>query len=329
MAAANLHVLLTGANGFVGSHVLDHLRRRDLAVAVLLRPGRDRRFISSHLRTLDVREGSLGNPSSLRNALSGITHVIHCAGSVRSLSRQAFFEANETGTRNLVDAANECGVNRLVHLSSLAAGGPAIPDRPAAEADAPSPVSNYGHSKLAGEEAVRNGAKGEWVIIRPPAVYGPRDTEFLRLFRAVKARLLPEVGHGLPLSLVYAGDLAATTIAALTSPGLAGRVLYAAHPEIVTAGQFGACIARRLGVRAWRIPLPVPLLWSSCLAQEVFARLTGRPSVLNLQKFAELRAPGWVCEPSPVWRDIGVECTTGLEEGVEETLAWYLREGWL
>ena len=201
--------------------------------------------------------------------------------------------------------------------------------QPAAEADAPSPVSNYGHSKLAGEEAVRNGAKGEWVIIRPPAVYGPRDTEFLRLFRAVKARLLPEVGHGLPLSLVYAGDLAATTIAALTSPGLAGRVLYAAHPEIVTAGQFGACIARRLGVRAWRIPLPVPLLWSSCLAQEVFARLTGRPSVLNLQKFAELRAPGWVCEPSPVWRDIGVECTTGLEEGVEETLAWYLREGWL
>ena len=128
-------------------------------------------------------------------------------------------------------AANAAKVQRLVHISSLAAGGPALPPHPAREEDPPSPVSVYGKSKLAGEMEVRNGCGTGWVVLRPPAVYGPRDAEFLRLFKAVKRHLRP-LPAPQPLSLVYVQDLAAAAVASLDHPNAVGRVFYVAATEI-------------------------------------------------------------------------------------------------
>jgi nucleoside-diphosphate-sugar epimerase len=325
-----MKVLLTGATGFVGSHVLDVLAQQQIATAVLLRASSNRRFITAHVNDLEVREGSVSHPAGLRVALNGITHVIHCAGCVKSLSRAGFHEVNATGTRNVVEAANAAGVERVIHISSLAAGGPATPDRPAQESDRPQPVSEYGRSKLAGEEAVRQRCQSGFVIIRPPAVYGPRDGEFLRLFKAVKSRLLPDVGCGRQaLSLVYVEDLASVIVGSLTHPTAAGQTYYPANPEIVTARQFGESIARQMGVRCWRLPVPVPLVWPACLVQELVSRVTRKPDVLSLQKYAELRAPGWVCDATKLEAELGLKCPTRLEEGVRRTLAWYREAGWL
>ena len=326
-----MKILLTGASGFVGSHILDCLRARGLATVLLLRPTSSKQFIASHLPEVELRPGSIGDPESLRQAMAGITHVIHCAGATRASRVSGFYEVNQAGTRNVVSAVNgQAGrVQRLVHISSLAAAGPALRDTPAREGDPPHPVSEYGKSKLAGELEVRDLCRAEYVILRPPAVYGPRDAEFLRLFKAVKHHLLPKPGGAQALSLVFVPDLAETVVTCLTHPTAAGKTYFVAGREIVTAQSLGEEIASQMHARTLPLPLPTALLWPICLAREVLSRLTGKPSVLSLQKFAELRAPGWVCDPTRLERETGCACTTTLDRGVAQTLTWYQQHHWL
>ena len=326
-----MKILLTGASGFVGSHVLETLRARGLATAVLLRPTSNRSFIEPHLPDVEVRSGSIGDPESVQQAMAGITHVIHCAGVTKACRVSEFYAVNQGGTRNVIEAVNAQGgrVERVVHISSLAAAGPATPEKPARETDPPHPVSQYGKSKLAAELEVRNHCRAEYVILRPPSVYGPRDTEFLRLFRAVKSHLLPRPGGQQALSLVFVRDLAEAVVACLIHQAAAGKIYFVAAKEIVTARLMAAEIAAQMNV--WTLPLPLPtaLLWPICLGQEVLSRLTGKASVLSLQKLAELRASGWVCDPTLLEREMGCTCATTLRQGMAETLAWYRQHRWL
>ena len=278
-----------------------------------------------------MRRGSITDPASLPAALDGVTHVIHCAGATKAQPLSQFYEVNQQGTRNLVEAVNatQGRAQRLVHISSLAAAGPAPAQKPAQEEDLPCPVSEYGRSKLAGEQEVGERCRAQHVILRPPAVYGPRDVEFLRLFRAVKGHLLPAPPGRQPLSLVFVRDLAEVAVACLEHPAAANRTYFVSSPEVAGARQMAAEVAAAL--QTWTLPLPLPsaLLWLLCLAQELGSRLTAKANVLSLQKYAELRAPGWVCDPSRLKQELGLECPTGLKAGIAETLAWYQREHWL
>jgi len=325
-----MKVLLTGANGFVGSHILDALWARGVPTAVLLRPTSNRRFIDAHRAHVDVHTGSIDDPPSLAPALESVTHVLHCAGCTRALRLSEFDRVNDLGTRNVVEAVNGAGgrVQRFVYISSLAAGGPARPDAPARESDPPHPVSAYGRSKLAGEREVQAGCQVEHVILRPPAVYGPRDVEFLRLFKTIARHLLPRPDPQ-PLSFVFVRDLAEAAAGCLTHPAAAGKIFYVASPEMLTARALVAEIAAQIGT--WTLPLPLPTAALSplCWLQEAVSAITRRPSVLSRQKISELRAPGWVCDPARLRRELGITCATTLKAGIAETLAWYRQEGWL
>jgi nucleoside-diphosphate-sugar epimerase len=324
-----LKILLTGANGFVGSHVLDELRARGLPTAILLRPSSNRRFIGAHLDWAEVRTGSVCDPASLRQATAGITHIIHCAGRTRAARAREFYEVNHAGTRNLIEAVNAQGqIRRLLHISSLAASGPAGPAHPARESDRPRPVSHYGKSKLAGELEVLDRCRPEFVILRPAAVYGPRDVEFLRLFKAVKAHLRPRPGRQ-ALSLVFVPDLARAIVSCLDHPAAARKTYFAACPEIVTSRAMAREVAAQMGGWAIPLPLPAPALWAWCLGQEILSRLTGRARMLSLGKFAELRAPGWVCDPGLLARETGCACPTTLGPGIRRTLECYREQGWI
>jgi nucleoside-diphosphate-sugar epimerase len=327
-----MKVLLTGANGFVGSHVLDSLRARGITTAVLLRPAGNKRFIEAHLPHVEVRTGSLGDAQSLSAAMQDITHVIHCAGCTKALRVSEFHQVNHVGTRHVVAAVNQQKgrIQRLVHISSLAAGGPATPDKPARENDPPNPITEYGNSKLAGEQEVRGACEAEHVILRPPAVYGPRDTACLALFKAVKAHILPRLGSGrLALSLVFVKDLAEAVVTCLTHPAAAGKTFYVAAPEVTYAPDFAGEIAAQM--TSWTMPLPLPsaALWLLCCWQEAVSRLTRRPGVLGWQKWAELRAPGWVCDPDRLRRELGFVCANTIKNGITATLVWYRQQGWL
>ena len=269
----------------------------------------------------------MNDPASLKGAMEGITHVIHCAGSTKAVRAPEFYDVNQRGTRNLVEALPPT-TQRLVHISSLAAAGPSIPGRPLSEADAPCPVSEYGRSKLAGEQEVRNHCPCEFVILRPPAVYGPRDAEFLRLFRAVQRHVRPLPSFQ-PLSLVFVVDLAETIVRCLTAEKVSSQTYFVSSPEVVTARSMADEIAGQMHVWTVPFPLPTPLLWPLCLGQELLTRVTGKANVLSLQKYAELRAAAWVCSPSRLQQDTGLECRTNLRSGLKQTLLWYRENRWL
>ncbi|MGD1031465.1 MAG: NAD(P)-dependent oxidoreductase [Opitutaceae bacterium] len=327
-----MKVLVTGASGFVGSAVVESLLLRGISTSVLLRPKSDRRFIAGSLPEIELRTGSIGDPESLGAAMRDATHVVHCAGCTKALRIPEFYEVNQLGTRNVVEAANrqEGRIQRLIHVSSQAAGGPAPAEKPALESDAPHPVSEYGKSKLAGEEEVRKSCLADYVILRPSAVYGPRDTAFLPLFKAIKMHVEPRIGGGrMPLSLVFVKDLAEAIAGCLTHPSPGRKTFYVASPETGTPGRMAREIASQL--KAWTLPVPVPTaaMWPLCALQEVVSKVSGRPNVLSRQKYPELRAPGWVCDPGRLREVLGICCETTLKDGIAETLAWYLRQGWL
>ena len=326
-----MKVLLTGATGFVGSHILDSLRARRIDTAVLLRSTSNRRFIEAHLPALAVCAGSISDPQSLDAAVREVTHVIHCAGCVKALRLAEFNEVNHLGTRHVVEAINRRPgrIQRLVHISSLAAGGPATPDQPAREDDPSNPVSEYGRSKFAAEQEVRR-CKSDYVILRPPEVYGPRDDAFLPLFKAVKAHIRPRMGsRSFALSLVFVRDLAEAVVGCLTPSAAVGKTFYVASPDITNAHAMADEVAAQMKVWTLKLPLPRAALWPVCQLQEVISRVTGRPSVLSRQKYAELSAPGWVCDPARLRQEVGIDCATGLRAGIAETLTWYRQHGWL
>ena len=325
-----MKVLVTGASGFVGSHIVDSLRTRNIDTAVLLRPTSDKQFLSAQLPALEIRKGSITDPASLPAALAGITHVIHCAGCTRARNNTEFDAINHAGTRNLVEAVNaNAGLVRFLHISSLAVSGPGTPERPAREDDPPRPISDYGRSKAAAEQFVTQNCRAPFTVVRPPAVYGPRDYGFLSMFKAIQNHVLPRPKRSQSLSLVYAKDLAEVIVSCLEHPAAVGRTYFAAGRQSTTARAMASEIASQMN--RWTAPLPMPglLLWPICLAQECFARLTGRPTLLNLQKYAELRAPGWVCDSSRLLNETGLACNTLVKQGIAETLKWYRQESWL
>lgn len=316
----------------MGSHILDRLRQDGREVRLLLRETSDTGFILPHLDDVDVCYGSLSDRDSLAETLEDVTSVIHCAGKTKAVHPQDYYTVNRDGTANLVEAANRRS-NRLRHfvqISSRAVSPPATGQAPASEDTPPEPVSEYGRSKLQAENVVRETCNIPWTILRPSAVYGPRDTDFFGLFRAARWHIRPLFDGGTQeLSLVYAPDLSRAAVRVLEETNAYGRTYNVAETEIRTTSDLTDHIARAMDT--WTIPLYLPgiALYPLCLAQQWISRLSGKASILNLQKYAELRAPGWACSVDRIREDLGFECPTDLSSGVRRTLDWYRTHEWL
>ncbi len=330
-----MRIFVTGGTGFVGSHLVEVLVERGHEVRCLVRDEAKAACVLGGSGP-ELVPGGLDDAGALRRGCAGAEAVVHVAGLTAALTRGHFFRVNADGTRAVVEAARQVGGERarFVHVSSLAASGPTTRGRRARESDAPKPVSGYGASKLAGEEAVRS-SRLAWTILRPPAVYGPRDRAFLPFFKLARRGWVPLFGDGSQeLSLVYVRDLAGA-IACCVEREPAGRVYHAAHSDTCTARELVASIARSVGgregsgagPRVIRIPrLAVrPLLWACGAA----ARLAGRATMLSRDKAGEILAEAWTCSSEDMERDTGWRAETPLAAGLRATADWYRGAGWL
>lgn len=322
-----MRVLVTGATGFVGSHLVDALVRRGDAVTALVRsPGK-----AALLNALPVRQikGDLHDSAALAAAVAGQDLIYHVAGLIAARSEAEFLRGNRDGTANLLTAASMSGgTPRLVLVSSMAAGGPSPIGKPLDGTQPPAPVTQYGRSKLAGEIVVRSGAL-PWTIVRPPMVYGPRDHEVLKIFKLAGA-LTPVFGDGSQeLSAVYGPDLAEALIAAGTAPGTVGKVYYACHPEIFRSGDLVRRIGAIKGSTVRIIPLPRWLAVGALSITGAVARLAGKATILTVDKAHEFFQPAWTGDPAPLMRDGGWQPQHDLDTGLHATAAWYREQGWL
>ena len=322
-----MKALVTGATGFVGSHLVEALRRRGAEVSALARSASK----AAALTPLGVRvvAGDLHDRGALERAMDGQDVVYHVAGVVAARSEADFMAANRDGTRNIVDTLERAGSGRLVFVSSMAAAGPTIKGRPLRGDEAPRPVTAYGRSKLAAEQAVTAG-RSPWTIIRPPMVYGPRDQEVLKVFRLARLGVAPVLGDGSQeLSAVHGADLAEALVAAGISDATVGRTYYACHPEVFSGADMARAVGRAMGKSPAVIRVPATIGRGVLMITEAAARLTGHATILTADKANEFFQPAWTGDPSPLTRDTGWQAAHDLRSGLEETYQWYRAAGWL
>jgi len=334
-------VLVTGATGFIGTHLVHHLVKMGVEVICLVRSTSK----TSRLDNLGVSfiEGDITRKESLTEAVSLVDTVFHLAGLTTSFKVESFFHVNEEGTRNLVETCAEAGKQkRLVVVSSSSAVGPSSPGRAMTEEDPPKPISHYGRSKLAGEQVARKWAERLPItIVRPPIVFGEYDRDVFRMFE-----LVAHGWHIVPgwkkkyYSLIHAADLAEALILAAQK----GEVLPAKIEDFASPGQgiyfiadawspsyaeLGPLMAKALGRKARILPVPGSVVWGVGFINEVTARLRGKPSILNLDKAKDGLTGSWVYSSQKAAAQVGFVPDATVSERIYQTGRWYQEQGWL
>lgn len=324
-----MNVLVTGANGFVGSHLVERLLERGDHVTCLVR-------CTSRLRWLDTTRvqlayGDVTDADSLTSAVAGQEVVFHLAALLRGNNYAAYYRVNAEGTRNLAAACVKEGVRRFIYLSSLAASGPSSVERPRREEDSPEPLTDYGRSKLEGERLLQETFVSLPVtIFRAPAVYGPRDTDIYLYFRWMKWRLALYPGDGRQaVDVVYVRDLVEALLLGASASEAVGEIFFINDGSHHTWREMSEVIAETMGCRPVKVSVPLFLFAPVARGAELLAKIRGKTPLLHRQKVDELRQSGWVCDTTKIRCLLGFRPAYSLKEGVKETIRWYRQEGWL
>lgn len=299
---------MTGATGFVGGATMRKAVAAGWHVRALTRRPQ------AECEGVTWIAGALDQPASLAEMAAGSDVVMHIAGVVNVPTRAAFEAGNATATAHVIDAARDAGVTRFVHVSSLAAREPGL--------------SDYGWSKERAEIVVKDSGL-DWTIVRPPAVFGPGDTEMLDLFRMVRrgVALLPPSGR---MSAIYVDELARLLVALAADRSASIGQVYEpddGKPAGWSHRSFARAIGRAVG-RAYVPTLAVPaaVLKAGGRIDKLVRR--GRAK-LTPDRARYIAHPDWVategaCPPVGLWRP-----ELGTDDALAETVRWYRKEGWL
>jgi dihydroflavonol-4-reductase len=323
-----MRVLVTGGTGFLGSHLIEALLERPGAeVYALVRDPCRLRWLEG-IEGVRLLTGDLGSVPGLP---AGLACVYHAAGLTKTLRPNEYYSVNREGTANLLRALeSQAGSVRFVHVSSLAAVGPSSPGSGVSEDAPPRPVSAYGESKLQAErEVLKYRDRFSVVLLRAAAVYGPRDEDFLEFFRWIKRGIKPVLGRQKRLSLLYVRDAVRACLMA-GDPGPGGEIFNIADPRVYSWEDIGRVAAALLGKRPIPIRLPIWSAYLASVASEGVGRLIGGGnSFINVSKFKQMKPDGWVADAGKARRELGFETVFSLEQGLGETIAWYLWKGLL
>ena len=325
--------VVTGSTGFIGSHLVEALVKRGATVRVLLRPESRRPAPDARVASFTV---DLLDDRSVRESpvWAGATHVFHVGGVTRRRTLGEFRDGNVVPTANILAAlaARGAPVRRVVLVSSQTAAGPAdSPDRPVREDDPPHPVEAYGQSKLEAEQATRRYADTLPItILRPSAVYGPRDADFLNIFKQATNRVAVYAApRDQSMSIVHVRDLVSAILLAADAPRAKGRTYFVGSATPASWRDLYTWIAELSMTRSVGVQLPDLLLGLAGRAGSAFSLVTGRAVLVNQNKVALARPKWWLCDSARIRDELGWREEIGLQEGLRETYLWYLDAGWL
>jgi dihydroflavonol-4-reductase len=323
--------LVTGANGFVGSHLVEGLLERGYRVRGLVRKTSNLRWLSG--LEFEHIYGDIADKDSLKGVFENVDLVFHSAGLTKAKNKEEYFSANAEGTRNLAEACLEENpkLQRLVYISSQAAVGPGADERPLNENASCRPITDYGESKLAGEKIVlQHSSQLPITIIRPPAVYGPRDAGVLGFFKVVSKGFRVSFGKGESfLSLVYVKDLVDGIIQAAENPGSVGQIYFIADDKVYSWKEAFSIIATALDKRTVPLRIPKSVVFFLAFISENFSKVLGKTAAFNTQKAKEITQRYWGLDVSKAKAELGYSPKYGFERGAAETVRWYQDMGWL
>ena len=323
-------VLITGASGFVGFHLIEAALNNNLEVFTAVRKSSK----VDHLKDLKVQY-AYTNFNSVEALTAEILenqydYIIHAAGVTKANSKAEYDAINTDYTVNLAKAALASGrIKKFVFISSLAAVGPfATVDGLLTEASVQAPVTAYGHSKKRAEEELKKFTSLNYVILRPTAVYGPRDKDILIVLKQFANKFEPYIGKiDQYLSFIYVKDLAQVCILALTKGNQSAYLL--SDGKRYDRYQLANITKRLLGVKTFKIHLPLPIIKIVAGIAEGVSKITKKPSALNIEKLNELTAVNWICSIEKAQQELDFHPKYDLNTGLEETLTWYKANGWL
>jgi nucleoside-diphosphate-sugar epimerase len=324
-----MKILLTGSNGFVGSHIAESLEKQGNHVACLVRHTSNCKWLDN--LKIEKLVGDVTHPKTLQQAVKNVDAVIHSAGVLRARDPEFYYRVNRDGTRNLVEALLEYNpkVKKLIYISSQAAMGPSPEERQKRLDEAENPVSDYGWSKLAGEKEL-HALKGRvpYTILRPASVYGPRDKDIFIFFQLVNLGLRPRTAKRRLFQLVYVKDIVEAAARSLENKVSDYKTYFLADPMAYSWEEAAQTIAAATGRKTYPVPIPDFVFKTAAFFSEKVAGLSGKPAVLNRQKIDEFLQSFWLADSSPAASDLGMDFTK-LENGAKMTYSWYKANNWL
>jgi len=320
-----MKALVTGATGFIGSHLCKELVKRGYKVSCLVKKTSNLKWIED--LSLNLINGDCTNRESLLDVVDDYDYIFHLAGLTKSTSVDEFFHINAKGTENLIKAISEKKpkLKRFIYMSSLAAAGPCKEGIPIKEDLCPSPVSDYGKSKLEGEKAVLTRKDSTPItILRPPVVYGPRDKDMLVLFKMIKKGIFFDLGKCY-YSLLYIDDLIQGIILSAESKEAEGKIYFLSDTKFYTGEEIAMAISSALDVKA--ISLKVPKFVMPFFA--FIGEKMNKHGIINRDRIKDFKHTYWICDPQKAREELGFIPKVGLKEGIKWTADWYRIHRWL
>lgn len=330
-----MKVLITGSGGFVGSHLVDEFLRRGYTVSVIVRNETTLRWVNP--KTVTMWKGSYDDASFLQKAVQNQDIIIHSAGVLASSNYEGFYKGNVEVTKNLLEAvaiANPA-LQRFVHISSLAVAlpSPFLEDPTNEQVIVQEPLTKYGKSKLEAEKVVHTyREKIPITIVRPPAIYGPRDEAIYDYFRLLsKGFIAPIMGFDKKrMSLIHIHDLVRGIYELCQSENTISQTYFLTSKEYYTWNDI--IQATKVALQK-RILIPIPLPHFAILLNGYISTFIGRirkkPPVFDKEKAKNFTQRHWICSHKKALYDFQFEQQISLQKGIQETMDWYKNNGWL
>ncbi len=328
-----MNILVTGATGFIGSHIADKLIQLNHNVRCTIRKSSNLRWLND--KPFELVDASLSNIDSLKSALHNIDIIIHSAGLTAAKNYEEYLRGNRDGTRNLLIAAKESCPNlkRFVFISSQTAAGPASSlNSPINEYSECKPITSYGKSKYLAElEVLKFKDIFPITIIRPPAVYGPRDSATFDIFKVIKKGLCPLIGFKPKyVSLIHSSDLVDGIISATFSEVAIGQTYFISSEDFYDWITINKIIAKALNIKkCYSIKIPHFLILTVAAISGFFGMFSNKPPVFNYEKGIDFIQSFWICSIDKAKKELNFKPKITLEKGLTETAQWYINNHWL
>jgi nucleoside-diphosphate-sugar epimerase len=322
-----MKAFVTGATGFVGSHVADLLLERGFEVRCAVRASSSLQWLDG--KPLELVKTDFNSIDSIKSAIKDCDYIFHVGGSVAARNLEEFMHSNRDTTRNLLTACEQSlpNLKRFVYVSSQTAVGPSpSADHPLDETAECHPITAYGKSKFAAEQEVHKFAgRIPFTIIRPPAVYGPRDPNMLQIFQIVNKGLATLIGFNKKfVSLVHSDDLVRGICDCITTDKTIGETYFVSSEEFYTWGSTMDIIKNAAGRKfVFKLHVPHSVVMTAAFFSEFFGRFAKKPPIFNLDKGRDFIQSYWICSVEKAKRDFNYKQNVSLERGMNETINWY------
>ena len=327
----NIIAVVTGANGFVGSHLVDFLLEQKIKVRCIVRKSSNLRWLDG--KDIEIFNCGLFDKNGLKEAFNDADYVFHVAGVVKSKTETGYFKGNVEATKTLLEVVKENKINlkKFVVVSSQTVSGPSNNEIPVNEETECNPLTTYARSKLEQEKlALSYFDEIPITICRAPAVYGERDTEIFIYFKTFSKGLTTFIGFDKKiLSLIHVKDLVEGLYLAAENEISKGKIYFISSEEFYNWNEVGMITSKILKRKAIKIKVPHFMVYTIAALAQFFAMFSSKPATLNLEKAKDLVQHAWICDTSKAVKELSYKQKISIEEGIKRTCEWYKDMKWI